>query len=75
MEGSKPLTRAASDIARDTTSEEIFEALKEAWDTPLSRGGKVLALTVPETRAKVTWATFKRAEINDSILSHETTNL
>jgi hypothetical protein len=28
--------------------EEIFEALKEVWDVPLSHNCKVLALTVPE---------------------------
>lgn len=64
-----------SDIARASTGEEIFEAIQEAWSVPLSRGGKVLALTIPQTKVKVAWVTGKRDEINDNILSHSEPNV
>ncbi|KAK4170493.1 SGNH hydrolase-type esterase domain-containing protein [Cladorrhinum sp. PSN259] len=36
-----------NDIAYAPTTSEIFEKLTEVWDVPLSKGCKVLALTVP----------------------------
>lgn len=64
-----------SDIARPSTSDEILEAIREAWDVPLQRGGKVLALTIPETKAKPVWVINKRKDINQSILSTELQNV
>ncbi|KAL2266645.1 hypothetical protein VTJ83DRAFT_5997 [Remersonia thermophila] len=37
-----------NDISRGFSPADIFDALKKVWDVPLSRGCKVLALTVPE---------------------------
>ncbi|KAK8044737.1 hypothetical protein PG993_004761 [Apiospora rasikravindrae] len=37
-----------NDLGWGLSEKDIFEALQKCWDIPLSKGGKVLALTIPE---------------------------
>ncbi|KAI1259811.1 GDSL-like Lipase/Acylhydrolase [Xylariaceae sp. FL1019] len=62
-----------NDLGWGRTSEAIIEGLKRTWGIPLSRGGKVLSLTVPETKGKFQSITQKRNEVNDAIRSYERT--
>ncbi|SPN96773.1 related to esterase [Cephalotrichum gorgonifer] len=64
-----------NDIGRGWDAGEILSALREAWDIPLSKGSKVLALTIPETSSKAAWAIAKRNEVNAGILSHKDPNV
>lgn len=40
-----------NDLALGSGADQIFEALRRVWGVPLSRGGRVLACTVPEAAA------------------------
>ncbi|KAF5616685.1 esterase [Fusarium sp. NRRL 52700] len=53
--------------------ENIFSALKDLYDVPLSREYKVLALTVPECQSKGKRGTSARNELNQSILENKDT--
>lgn len=58
--------------------EDIFEALKEVWNVPLSHQCKVLALTVPEagmTGEVRTRLDAKRDKLNNLIKSYRRENL
>lgn len=60
-----------SDINWNKPADAIIEALKQVWEYPLAAGGQVLALTVPEYRAKIQKIDDKRAVVNDAIRSYE----
>jgi hypothetical protein len=62
-----------SDIAYGVPPENIFSALKDIYDVPLSREFKVLALTVPESKSKGKRGTSSRNELNQSILKNKDT--
>jgi hypothetical protein len=53
----------------------MYNAFQSNWDIPLAKGAKVLALTIPESKAKPAWVVKNRSEINASILSHKEFNL
>jgi hypothetical protein len=53
----------------------IFEALKKAWDEPLSRGSKVLALTVPDTQYNKAPLVTKRNQLNALIMGYKKAGL
>ncbi|KUI66694.1 hypothetical protein VM1G_01353 [Cytospora mali] len=66
-----------NDLAYQYTSEEIYKALRDCWDVALSKGGRVLACTIPEAgvRGKVgEKVKAKRDAINDLIRSHRQEN-
>lgn len=44
-----------NDLALGFGADQIFEELRRIWGVPLSKGGRVLACTVPEAAAKSTW--------------------
>jgi hypothetical protein len=52
----------------------VVEALKQTWDVPLSKGGRVLALTLPEGKAKMAELVQRRTELNRGILAYEREN-
>ncbi|OIW35662.1 SGNH hydrolase [Coniochaeta ligniaria NRRL 30616] len=66
-----------NDLAWDTNSEAVFDALKKIWDIPLSHNSKVLALTIPEagyngkTRERID---AKRNKVNEMIKSYKREN-
>ncbi|KAI1031435.1 hypothetical protein LB504_000988 [Fusarium proliferatum] len=62
-----------NDIAYGVQPEDIFSALKDLYDVPLSREYKVLALTVPECQSKGKRGTSTRNELNQSILKNKDT--
>ena len=67
-----------NDLAFQFTAEEIYKALRDVWDVALSKGGRVLACTVPEAgvRGQVGERTKKRRdELNELILGHRQENL
>jgi len=55
--------------------ERIFGALKTSWDEALTRGSKVLALTVPETQYNRPQLVDKRNKLNARILSYKKAGL
>ncbi|KAI0196150.1 SGNH hydrolase-type esterase domain-containing protein [Xylaria flabelliformis] len=54
--------------------DQVIEGLKKAWDIPLSKGSKVLALTIPETKARFRTITERRNEVNEAIRNYEKEN-
>lgn len=67
-----------NDLAFQFTAEEIYKALRDVWDVALSKGGRVLACTVPEAGAKGKIGErvkARRDELNELILNHRQENL
>ncbi|KAI0018435.1 SGNH hydrolase [Xylariomycetidae sp. FL0641] len=60
-----------NDLGFGTPVDQIIESLKQIWDIPLSKGGKVLALTIPETKHHQPNLIAKRDEINQAIKVYE----
>ncbi|KAI0969943.1 GDSL-like Lipase/Acylhydrolase [Xylaria arbuscula] len=60
-----------NDLGWSRPADRIIEALKRTWDIPLSKGSKVLALTVPETKGVFRDITEGREQVNDAIRSYE----
>ncbi|KAI0489655.1 SGNH hydrolase-type esterase domain-containing protein [Xylaria cf. heliscus] len=63
-----------NDLGWGRQTNQIIEGLKRAWDIPLSKGSKVLALTIPETKGVFRGITEKRNEVNDAIRNYEKEN-
>ncbi|KAI0117742.1 GDSL-like Lipase/Acylhydrolase [Nemania sp. FL0031] len=60
-----------NDLGWGRPADAIIEALKRVWDIPLSKGSKVLALTIPETHGKYPVIKKRRGEVNDFIRGYE----
>ncbi|KAI1121447.1 GDSL-like Lipase/Acylhydrolase [Nemania abortiva] len=60
-----------NDLGWGRTADVIIEGLKRVWDIPLSKGSKVLALTIPETQGKFPVIIERRGEVNDFIRGYE----
>ncbi|KAI2625242.1 SGNH hydrolase-type esterase domain-containing protein [Xylaria nigripes] len=63
-----------NDLAVDKPAHQLILALKGVWGIPLSKGGKVLALTIPETKASSLHLTMRRNIVNDAIRNNEREN-
>ncbi|KAI0545775.1 GDSL-like Lipase/Acylhydrolase [Xylaria curta] len=63
-----------NDLGWGRPADQIIEGLKKAWDIPLSKGSKVLALTIPETKARFRTITDRRNEVNEVIRNYEKEN-
>ena len=63
-----------NDLGWRVSAADIIEGLKETWDVPLRRGGKVLALTVPEIRDAGPLDEV-RDEVNAAIKAYDRPNL
>ncbi|KAH7171062.1 SGNH hydrolase-type esterase domain-containing protein [Dactylonectria macrodidyma] len=59
-----------NDMAYGISPTSVYESLQKAWDIPLSKGSKVLALTVPECHARSEKLDKRRDELNRSIMTH-----
>lgn len=67
-----------NDLALSCTPASIYESLKQIWAVPLSKGGRVLACTVPEagvTGERAERAKERRDELNALIQGHRQENL
>jgi hypothetical protein len=64
-----------SDLAWGRPADAIVDALKKTWDIPLSKGGRVLALTIPEVKFKDGSLTTRRNDANKAIKAHKRDNL
>lgn len=67
-----------NDLAFQLTAEDIYRALRDVWDVALSKGGRVLACTVPEAgvRGKIgERVKARRDELNELIKGHRQENL
>lgn len=67
-----------NDLAFQFTAEDIYKALRDVWDVALSKGGRVLACTVPEAgvRGQIgERVKARRDELNELILGHRQENL
>ncbi|KAI0485211.1 GDSL-like Lipase/Acylhydrolase [Xylariaceae sp. FL0804] len=62
-----------NDLGWGVQPEQVIEGLKRTWDIPLSKGGKVLALTIPETKSQAEPLVARRRVINEAIQSYEKT--
>ncbi|KAK7424890.1 hypothetical protein QQX98_000166 [Neonectria punicea] len=63
-----------NDLAYSISPTNIYECLQNVWNIPISRGSKVLALTVPECEARSERLVKRRDELNRSILAHQQPN-
>ncbi|KAH8676201.1 SGNH hydrolase-type esterase domain-containing protein [Xylariales sp. PMI_506] len=63
-----------NDIGWGYSPDPIFDSLEKLWDIPLSRGGKVLALTIPETKSKYEDMTNHRLTLNKRIQEYQREN-
>ncbi|RCI15564.1 hypothetical protein L249_3498 [Ophiocordyceps polyrhachis-furcata BCC 54312] len=59
-----------NDLAYAHEAADIFDALESCYNLVIARGGRVLALTVPECSAKLAWIDETRKSLNESILAH-----
>lgn len=67
-----------NDLAFQFTAEDIYKALRDVWDVALSKGGRVLACTVPEAGVRGAIGErvkARRDELNALILGHRQENL
>ncbi|KAJ6007863.1 hypothetical protein N7540_011839 [Penicillium herquei] len=60
-----------SDLGYQRNVDEIYTGLQEAWNIALESGAKVLALTIPECKARSEKLDSARAQLNAAILAHE----
>lgn len=63
-----------NDIGWGYPAEPIADALKMAWDISLTKGGKVLALTIPECKARHRDTDERRGEVNKAIKEYKKQN-
>ncbi|KAI5926329.1 SGNH hydrolase [Camillea tinctor] len=63
-----------NDFAWDVSTDTLIAGLKKVWDIPLSRGGKVLALTIPDTKLRGPEIPERRAKVNQAIKAYKKTN-
>lgn len=64
-----------SDLAWGRPADEVLTALEEIWSIPLSKRGKVLALTVPEIKMEDARLDERRNAVNSGIKSYRKQNL
>ena len=69
------MTPVISDIASMISADKTFEALQELWKIALSKGSKVLALSVPECAAQIDWLNAARDDLNQRILTYKAPNV
>lgn len=61
-----------NDIAWNISPNDVIDGLRRTWGIPLSRGGKVLALTIPEAgRGHYPRSDKARDEINEAIRAYK----
>ncbi|RYP53425.1 hypothetical protein DL768_001570 [Monosporascus sp. mg162] len=63
-----------NDIAWSAPAEAVVEGLRRTWDVALSRGGRVLALTIPEAKRDSPATRAKRDQINEFIRTYKRHN-
>ncbi|KAK8131431.1 hypothetical protein PG984_007869 [Apiospora sp. TS-2023a] len=63
-----------NDLAWGLPETTIFEGLQKCYNIPLSKGGKVLALTIPECEGGSSLSTNKRTLVNTAIKAHKQRN-
>ncbi|RYP72116.1 hypothetical protein DL771_004447 [Monosporascus sp. 5C6A] len=63
-----------NDIAWSAPAEAVVEGLRRTWDVALSRGGRVLALTIPEVKRDSPATRGKRDQINEFIRTYKRHN-
>lgn len=67
-----------NDLAYQFPAETIYQGLRDVWAVPLSKGGRVLACTVPESGTKGPSGErlkAKRDALNTLIMQHKQENL
>lgn len=73
--GHRVLTADPSDIAWGYSADSVLKSLEDVWDIPLSRGSKVLALTIPEIKSRDEDLDDRRNAVNDGIKTRRKRNL
>lgn len=64
-----------NDLALGVEPDRVFESLRKVWAVPLSKGGRVLACTVPDAGTKRQQDVDARSELNGLIRGHRQENL
>ncbi|KAG5914557.1 hypothetical protein E4U53_004621 [Claviceps sorghi] len=64
----------SNDLAYRVPPESMYDAFQLNWAVPLNKGSKVLALTVPETKARSAWVDEDRDQLNELIRNHKQRN-
>ncbi|CAM1506812.1 Fc.00g064530.m01.CDS01 [Cosmosporella sp. VM-42] len=63
-----------NDLGYGISAAKIYQALQTVWSISISKGSKVLALTVPECESKSERLVQRRDELNLNILTHQEPN-
>ncbi|KAL7628377.1 hypothetical protein AAE478_002579 [Parahypoxylon ruwenzoriense] len=63
-----------NDLGWGCRVDDIIAGLKRTWDIPLSKGSKVLALTIPDTRARYGDIAQRRDTVNKAIKDYKRQN-
>ncbi|KAF3060041.1 putative gdsl-like lipase acylhydrolase protein [Daldinia childiae] len=63
-----------NDLGWGCAVDDIVAGLKRTWDIPLLKGSKVLALTIPDTRARYKDVKERRDEVNNAIKEYRKPN-
>ncbi|KAK6840663.1 SGNH hydrolase-type esterase domain-containing protein [Apiospora arundinis] len=63
-----------NDLAWNVPGRKVLEALQNCWDIPLSKGGKVLALTIPDCEHQGASIGDRRTSVNRAIKTHKQRN-
>ncbi|KAG5985089.1 hypothetical protein E4U55_001592 [Claviceps digitariae] len=65
----------SNDLAYRVPPTNMYEAFRLNWAVPLSKGSKVLALTVPDAKPRPAWVVEDRDAVNELIRNHKERNL
>lgn len=63
-----------NDLGWGVKTDDIIAGLEKAWDIPLSKGGKVLALTIPDTKYQGLNLGERRDAVNKAIKEYKKPN-
>ncbi|KAI0172114.1 SGNH hydrolase [Hypoxylon sp. FL1284] len=63
-----------NDLAWSTSADDIITSLEQTWNIPLSKGSKVLALTILDTRTPPGRLTEQRDAVNKAIKEYKKPN-
>ncbi|KAI4870358.1 SGNH hydrolase [Hypoxylon rubiginosum] len=60
-----------NDLGWDRPTSDIITGLERTWEIPLSKGGKVLALTIPDTKSRLYNLKERRDAVNKAIKEYK----
>ncbi|KAJ5690560.1 SGNH hydrolase [Penicillium macrosclerotiorum] len=64
-----------NDLGYGYQPDKIYSAIQKSWNVALETGAKVLALTIPECKARIGSLDERRSKLNSYILAHQAEGL